>query len=140
MQSTSRVSWARRYCASHQEMREAVVRGLDGPGMSPLDVFPRAWQHVPGLQPELEHRQRKLARLQVPLQSQPLHSCDCMRAQCAQESLLPRTAPCRPPCLMEHRCGSTPDRAPCQAVHRTLPYSFELTVVSAESDNHSALQ
>ncbi|CAK0782529.1 hypothetical protein CVIRNUC_005747 [Coccomyxa viridis] len=52
------------YCASHQEMRESVVRGLDGPGMSPLDVFPRSWQHLPGLPQELEHRQRKLARLQ----------------------------------------------------------------------------
>lgn len=57
--------YVRRYCASHQEMREAVVRGLDGPGMSPLDVFPRSWASVPGLQQELEHRQRKLARLQV---------------------------------------------------------------------------
>ena len=42
-----------------------MVRGLDGPGMSPLDVFPRPWRHVPGLPRELEHRQRKLARLQV---------------------------------------------------------------------------
>ncbi|CAL5228655.1 g11824 [Coccomyxa viridis] len=52
------------YCASHQEMREAVVRGLDGPGLSPLDVYPRSWQHVEGLQQEVEHRQRKLAKLQ----------------------------------------------------------------------------
>ena len=55
----------RRYCASHQEMRESVVRGLDGPGLSPLDVYPRPWRHVDGLKAELEHRQQKLARLQV---------------------------------------------------------------------------
>ena len=43
-----------------------MVRGLDGPGLSPLDVYPRSWQHVEGLQQEVEHRQRKLAKLQVP--------------------------------------------------------------------------
>ena len=41
------------------------MRGLDGPGLSPLDVYPRSWRHVDGLQAELEHRQHKLARLQV---------------------------------------------------------------------------
>lgn len=46
-------------------MREAIVRGLDGPGLSPLDVYTTSWQHVEGLQPELEHRQGKLAKLQV---------------------------------------------------------------------------
>lgn len=54
-----------RYCASHQEMREAVVRGLDGPGISPLDVHPASWRHCEGFQAEMEHRQRKLATLQV---------------------------------------------------------------------------
>ncbi len=53
------------YCASHQEMREAVVRGLDGPGLSPLDVHPSSWAHVEGFQAEMEHRQRRLAALQV---------------------------------------------------------------------------
>ena len=72
-----RMCWGCRYCASHQEMRESVVRGLDGPGMSPLDIFPRAWQHLPGLQSELEHRQRKLARLQVPLHSHCLAMMVC---------------------------------------------------------------
>lgn len=52
-------------CASHQEMREAVVRGLDGPGISPLDVHPSSWAHVEGFQAEMEHRQRRLAELQV---------------------------------------------------------------------------
>lgn len=54
-----------RYCASHQEMREAIVRGLDGPGMSPLDVHPASWRHVEGFEAEMEHRQRRLAQLQV---------------------------------------------------------------------------
>ena len=71
----------RRYCASHQEMRESVVRGLDGPGMSPLDVFPRSWQHLPGLPQELEHRQRKLARLQVPLHSHSMAMTACAHSQ-----------------------------------------------------------
>ncbi|BDA45421.1 hypothetical protein COCOBI_07-2080 [Coccomyxa sp. Obi] len=53
------------YCASHQEMREAVVRGLDGPGISPLDVHPSSWAHVEGFQAEMEHRQRRLAELQA---------------------------------------------------------------------------
>jgi hypothetical protein len=56
---------AHRYCASHQEMREAIVRGLDGPGMSPLDVHSSSWRHVEGFQAEMEHRQRKLAALQA---------------------------------------------------------------------------
>jgi hypothetical protein len=54
-----------RYCASHQEMREALARGLDGPGMSPLDVSPQSWSHVPGFQEELEHRRAKLAAVKV---------------------------------------------------------------------------
>jgi hypothetical protein len=56
---------AGRYCASHQEMREAIVRGLDGPGMSPLDVHPSSWRHVEGFEAEMEHRQLKLAALQA---------------------------------------------------------------------------
>ena len=76
------MSWGCRYCASHQEMRESVVRGLDGPGMSPLDVFPRSWQHLAGLPAELEHRQRKLARLQVPLHSLSMAMTACARNDC----------------------------------------------------------
>lgn len=64
---------AHRYCASHQEMREAVVRGLDGPGISPLDVHPSSWAHVEGFEAEMEHRQHKLAALQVCTQPPKLH-------------------------------------------------------------------
>lgn len=48
------------YCATHQEMREAVARGLDGPGISPLDVLPQTWAHCPGFEEEMEHRRRKV--------------------------------------------------------------------------------
>ena len=75
---------ARRYCASHQEMREAVVRGLDGPGLSPLDVYPRSWEHVEGLKAEVEHRQRKLAQLQVQAHPLVLHANTSLPArQCS---------------------------------------------------------
>lgn len=36
------------YCASHQEMRELAIRGIDGPGMHVLDVTPDAFKHLPG--------------------------------------------------------------------------------------------
>lgn len=48
------------YCASHQELREAVMRGLDGPGISPLDVWPSSWKHVNGFEKEMEYRKAKL--------------------------------------------------------------------------------
>ncbi|KAK9850266.1 hypothetical protein WJX84_009716 [Apatococcus fuscideae] len=51
------------YCSSHQELRELLVRGLDGPGISPLDVNPSSWKHVPGFQEEMEHRRNKLHML-----------------------------------------------------------------------------
>ena len=55
----------RRYCATHQEMREAVARGLDGPGISPLDVLPQTWAHCPGFEEEMEHRRRKVEAIKV---------------------------------------------------------------------------
>lgn len=55
----------RRYCATHQEMREAVARGLAGPGISPLDVMPQTWAHLPGFKEEMEHRRRKIEAIKV---------------------------------------------------------------------------
>ena len=55
----------RRYCATHQEMREAIARGLDGPGISPLDVMPQTWAHCPGFEEEMEHRRRKVEAIKV---------------------------------------------------------------------------
>ncbi len=55
----------RRYCATHQEMREAIARGLDGPGISPLDVMPETWAHCPGFKEEMEHRRRKIEAIKV---------------------------------------------------------------------------
>ena len=54
-----------RYCATHQEMREAIARGLDGPGISPLDVYPQTWAHCPGFKEEMEHRRRKIEAIKV---------------------------------------------------------------------------
>ena len=60
------LSWpGRRYCATHQEMREAIARGLDGPGISPLDVMPQTWAHCPGFEEEMEHRCRKVEAIKV---------------------------------------------------------------------------
>ena len=110
-----------------------MVRGLDGPGMSPLDVFPRSWQHLPGLPQELEHRQRKLARLQVPVHSHSM-SIILTHPQRAKH-LLPRTAPCKPSCLVYHQCihSSSPARISSQVVRRTLQEGSKLPVLSAES-------
>ena len=46
-------------------MREAVARGLDGPGISPLDVLPQTWAHCPGFEEEMEHRRRKVEAIKV---------------------------------------------------------------------------
>ena len=61
----SRPGVGRRYCATHQEMREAIARGLDGPGISPLDVMPQTWAHCPGFEEEMEHRRRKVEAIKV---------------------------------------------------------------------------
>ncbi len=50
-------------------MREAVARGLDGPGISPLDVMPETWAHCPGFKEEMEHRRRKVEAIKVCLRS-----------------------------------------------------------------------
>ena len=125
----------RRYCASHQEMRESVVRGLDGPGMSPLDVFPRSWQHLPGLPQELEHRQRKLARLQVPLHSHSMAMTACARNDHMRDCF-PGLHFVGPPCLVSlgvlaHQTAS-PARhcpGPCK---RALSHSCCLQSLSVE--------
>lgn len=36
------------YCASHQELRELAVRGIDGPGMHIFDVLPDSFNNAPG--------------------------------------------------------------------------------------------
>ena len=66
-----------RYCATHQEMREAIARGLDGPGISPLDVMPETWAHCPGFKEEMEHRRRKIEAIKVCLHLLPaLPGCE----------------------------------------------------------------
>ena len=45
------------YCASHQEMREVVMRGLDGPGLHALDVHPQSWEHLSGYHSAVAARQ-----------------------------------------------------------------------------------
>ncbi|KAK9803363.1 hypothetical protein WJX73_008872 [Symbiochloris irregularis] len=44
------------YCASHQEMRELAIRGIDGPGMHVLDVCPDAFKHLPGWEQAVAER------------------------------------------------------------------------------------
>lgn len=48
------------YCASHQEMRELVIRGVDGPGLHTMDVQPEAYKHLPGYEEALKKRRRKV--------------------------------------------------------------------------------
>ena len=88
-------------------MREAIVRGLDGPGLSPLDVYPTSWQHVEGLQPELEHRQRKLAKLQVREQPSPLNNRDGLCKESQQPSTWNQSC--------EHELTLTPQAQACSA-------------------------
>ena len=48
------------YCASHQEMRELVARGVDGPGLHTMDVHPQSYAHNPGYEEALKKRRRKV--------------------------------------------------------------------------------
>ena len=48
------------YCASHQEMRELAVRGVDGPGLSTMDLSPESYAHVEGHEEALAQRRRKV--------------------------------------------------------------------------------
>ena len=44
------------YCASHQELRELAVRGVDGPGLHVLDVCPDSYAGAPGIETALQQR------------------------------------------------------------------------------------
>lgn len=48
------------YCASHQEMRELIVRGVDGPGLHTMDVWPHSYSHLEGYDEVLQQRRRKV--------------------------------------------------------------------------------
>ncbi|KAL4544872.1 hypothetical protein Ndes2526B_g00808 [Nannochloris sp. 'desiccata'] len=48
------------YCASHQEIREMALRGVDGPGMHILDVLPDSFQHVDGAEEVLKKRKKEV--------------------------------------------------------------------------------
>ncbi len=52
-----------RYCASHQELRELAVRGVDAPGMHVLDVTPRSFAHLPGFPERMAQREAELAAM-----------------------------------------------------------------------------
>lgn len=51
------------YCASHQELRELAVRGVDGPGMHIMDVLPHAYDHLPGHEEVVKARQEVVAAM-----------------------------------------------------------------------------
>lgn len=48
------------YCASHQELRELAVRGVDGPGLHILDVCPDSYANAPGIENALQQRKIKV--------------------------------------------------------------------------------
>lgn len=48
------------YCASHQELREMALRGVDGPGMHILDVVPESFQHVDGAEKVFRKRKKRV--------------------------------------------------------------------------------
>lgn len=52
-----------RYCASHQELRELAVRGVDAPGMHVLDVTPQSFAHLPGFPERMAQREAELAAM-----------------------------------------------------------------------------
>jgi Cys-rich protein (TIGR01571 family) len=47
------------YCASHQELREMALRGVDGPGMHIFDVLPDSFRDVDGIE-ELVAKRKKV--------------------------------------------------------------------------------
>eukprot|EP00884_Botryococcus_braunii_P006425 jgi/Botrbrau1/15784/Bobra.4_1s0136.1 len=58
------------YCASHQEMRELPVRGVDGPGLHVLDVSEQSFKHLPGWEQARAARallREELLRREVPI-------------------------------------------------------------------------
>ena len=48
------------YCASHQELRELAIRGVDGPGLHILDVCPVSYGHAPGIEAALQQRRLRV--------------------------------------------------------------------------------
>jgi Cys-rich protein (TIGR01571 family) len=46
------------YCASHQELRELAIRGIDGPGFHVLDVVPGSYMHVDGIDAAIRDRKQ----------------------------------------------------------------------------------
>ena len=51
------------YCSSHQELRELVVRGIDGPGLHILDVLPNSFRQVEGYDSVVVVRQATLQEM-----------------------------------------------------------------------------
>ena len=51
------------YCASHQELRELAVRGIDGPGEHILDVCPDSYRNAPGIDAALLRRKAKIREM-----------------------------------------------------------------------------
>lgn len=49
------------YCASHQELRELALRGVDGPGMHIFDVLPDSYKHLPGFADAISKRRKDVA-------------------------------------------------------------------------------
>ena len=51
------------YCASHQEIREMALRGVDGPGMHILDVLPNSFQKVDGIEAVVAKRKSEVDKM-----------------------------------------------------------------------------
>ena len=51
------------YCASHQELREMALRGVDGPGMHILDVLPDSFAHVEWAQELIAKRKKQVEEM-----------------------------------------------------------------------------
>jgi len=51
------------YCASHQELREMAVRGIDGPGHHILDLCPDSYEHVSGAKEAITNRKLEVDRM-----------------------------------------------------------------------------
>lgn len=51
------------YCASHQELREMALRGVDGPGLHILDVLPGSFAAAPGGEAAAAARRAEVDRM-----------------------------------------------------------------------------
>lgn len=110
------------YCASHQEIREMALRGVDGPGMHILDVLPNSFQQAPGIEAVVSKRKSEVDTM---LAHPPKMFISRMK------KVAP--APASAPTTVEERPAATPPVPLAQPPAVVLPHAASISGSTEET-------